>query len=483
MFGKLTTRHGSAATRKVIIEKARTPAATGTLAGSEAMQTIVKVHSKTEIVNPDPVFRSKVRQQLTTQNPAYAEAVKHGRWTGNIAESLQFYSEIPGSILVPRGWTRHALKILSKQGCDFIVEDHRLYLEELSLAFNGGLRPYQAKAVSEVLTRESGVLEAATGAGKTVIALAVIAERKQPAIILVHTKELLNQWVERIKSFLDIKPGMVGAGKMNIQPVTVAMVQSARKHLSKLSGRFGHLVVDECHRTPSTTFQEVVNAFDCRFLLGLSATAYRRDGLSRLIFLTLGDRIHKVDPAELQAAGAVLAPEIITRENGFTYFYNDDYQAMISELVTDSARNGLIAKDIEENINQGVALVVSDRVDHLYTLAGMVQVDGIEILTGSTSANERTRIVKDLNDGKVRVLFATVQLLGEGFDCYGLTGLYLTTPIRYHGRIIQVAGRILRPAPGKQALIYDYQDTKQPLLKTQARTRHRALAEMAGAYA
>jgi superfamily II DNA or RNA helicase len=71
-------------------------------------------------------------------------------------------------------------------------------------------------------------------------------------------------------------------------------------------GSFGHLVVDECHRTPSRTFTDAVTEFSTRFMLGLSATPWRRDGLSKLIFWHLGDVQHEIQKAELIQSGDVL---------------------------------------------------------------------------------------------------------------------------------------------------------------------------------
>jgi superfamily II DNA or RNA helicase len=324
------------------------------------------------------------------------------------------------------------------------------------------LRPYQQEAAAAVLGRDFGVLEAGTGSGKTVIALAVIAHRRQPTLILVHTKELLYQWAERIEEFLGCRAGLLGDGHHDLQPVTVAIVNSARRQLADLAGRFGQICVDECHRVPASLFTEVVKAFDCRYSLGLSATAFRRDGLTRLIYYYLGDRVHQVDREELQSAGAILRPEFVQRTTEFTYLYRGNYQELMTALANNEPRNRRIAADIaaEVRLGAGTVLVVSDRVAHCERLAALLAEEGIiaAVLTGQTPKEERSRCVAAIRRGEQGVLISTVQLIGEGFDCPDLYTLFLTTPIKFSGRVLQVVGRILRPAAGKQPKVFDYVD-------------------------
>ncbi len=103
----------------------------------------------------------------------------------------------------------------------------------------------------------------------------MIAARRQPALVIVHTKELLNQWIDRIETFLGIprsEIGVIGAGKKTIgERITVGIVNSVYSSAGEIREHIGHLIVDECHRTPSRTFTEAVSAFDCRYMLGLSA--------------------------------------------------------------------------------------------------------------------------------------------------------------------------------------------------------------------
>jgi superfamily II DNA or RNA helicase len=201
--------------------------------------------------------------------------------------------------------------------------------------------------------------------------------------------------------------------------------------------------------------------------------------LGRLIYLLTGDRVYQIDRAILERSGAIVRPELVTRKTDFEYFYNDDYAAMVTALTQDQARNRQIIMDAEASRNgAGTALIVSDRKDHLHNLAGMIGTGRAEVLTGDLPAKERQRIVEALNQGKIDFLLSTTSLISEGFDAAWLDRLFLACPIKFKGRLIQTVGRILRPSPGKQALIFDYQDMKQPVLRSQARARSKDFRKM-----
>lgn len=415
----------------------------------------------------------EIKAALTMRNPAYDSALQHGRMAWGIPSELSFFEESEDTLTIPRGFGPELARMLGR------VEwtDNRRVLPEISMTFAGTLRDYQQEAIAAVMQRNQGVLEASTGAGKTVMALAIIAARRQPCLILVHNVELLRQWRERIQQFLGIEAGRIGAGKCDIRPVTVGIINSTRRRLAELAPRFGHVVVDECHRCPSSMFTDCVKAFDARYLLGLSATPYRRDGLTRVIHIYLGPTQHRVDPARLRDIGAVLRPEIMTRETAFVFDgdASEDYQAMLTALVEDQARNELIADDVLDEIarGQGTALVVSDRVAHLEALSACLlrREEDIVLLTGATPKKQREAIVARLASGNVRVLGSTMQLIGEGFDAPGLSSLFLATPIKFSGRVLQVVGRVLRPKDGKIPRIYDYQDNRVGVLRASAKAR------------
>jgi superfamily II DNA or RNA helicase len=405
-----------------------------------------------------------LKEQLTIDNPKFKDARKYGRWIGKqLKPHLFFYEENMTGISFPRGFANQAISLCRRySGRQPRIVDQRRENSPVDLTFQGSLRPYQQEAVQRLLRRDFGVLEAGTGSGKTIIALAVVASRRQPTLILVHTRELLYQWGERIEQFLGCKAGLLGDGHYDLQPVTVAIVNTARKHLADLPTRFGQIYVDECHRVPASLFTEVVREFDCRYSLGLSATAFRRDGLTRLIYYFLGDQAHQIGRQELQTAGAVLHPEIIQQPTSFTYFYRGNYQELMTALTRNEMRNRQIVADVLNEVNRGAGtiLVVSDRIAHCDRLAALLIEQGIKVavLTGQTPGEERSRLVAAIHKGELSVLISTVQLIGEGFDCPGLSTLFLTTPIKFTGRVLQVVGRILRPAADKRPRVYDYID-------------------------
>ncbi len=431
-------------------------------------------------------LRDAICHDLEMENPQYLEASRLGRWTRGIPKVLRFHHRIGSDgLTVPRGYVRQAVDLCRLHRIAYRIEDRRRVAEPVDFRFSGQLKAFQKKAVADCLAKDFGVLNAPTGSGKTVMALAVIAARRQPALIVVHTRELQAQWIERIGRFLGLEPeriGQIGGGRVETgREITVAMVQTLYKHIDAAVPQTGFLVVDECHRCPSRTFTEAVTAFDSRYMLGLSATPWRRDKLSRLIFWHLGNIAHAIEHRHLVASGDVLDAEVIVRETEFLPYFDpvNEYSRMLSELTADDRRNRLIAADVaaEAARGQGTILVLSDRKRHCETIEALLRLKhGIaaEKLTGDMSAAQRRDLLDRLHRGEIRVLVATGQLIGEGFDCPELASLFLATPIRFSGRVLQYLGRVLRPAPGKQkARIFDYLDVKVDVLVAAARARQR----------
>ena len=441
------------------------------------------------IETPEPLVR-KIRDTFTIENPRWIDNDRMSRWNGETDHWLTFYKNHPGGLSIPRGTMGLILYFCKETGTQYQIIDQRRTLPEQNFTFTGILKGYQQSATADILIRDFGVLQAPTGSGKTVMALSLIAARRQPTMIIVHSKELMNQWTERIEQFLDIPKteiGIIGNGKKQIgNKITIGIVNSVYPIAEEISEHIGHLVIDECHRCPSRTFTEALASFDCRYMLGLSATPYRRDGLTKLIGWHLGRTI-AVNQSDLTENDIIQNVEVIVRETAFVTDFDasEEYSQMLSELTLDNSRNRLIVGDIikEASNGGGVCLVLSDRKEHCHALQDMLSKQGMnaDVLTGSVCNEERKTIVERLHTGKIKVLIATGQLIGEGFDCKGLSTLLMACPVKFSGRLIQYLGRVMRPAPGKdRARVYDYCDLRVGVLAASAKARQQVYRSIDG---
>ena len=419
-------------------------------------------------------------------NPKWLENQRMGRWNRGTKKILRYYRRFgKNGIRIPRGYARQLLLLLKREHIPYQLEDRRRAMPSVEFSFTGTLKSFQSAAVADMVKKDFGTLSAPTGSGKTVMGLKLIAQRQQPTVVVVHTKDLAFQWIQRIEQFLDIpadQVGLFGAGKKRMgDRITVALVQTLYRCTHEIAPHTGLIVVDECHRAPSRTFTEAVTAFDSQYMLGLSATPWRRDNLSKLIFWYLGDVYHEVDQAKLEQRGHILKADVVVRQTQFEPYFDPvhDYARMLSELTGDDARNRLIVSDVQKEVQsaKGVCLVLSDRKKHCETLQAMLRFKYnlfCELLTGDLNDEARKSVLARLNQGQVKVLIATGQLIGEGFDCPDLSTLFMTTPIRFSGRVMQYLGRILRPARGKsRARVYDYVDVRVAPLVAAAKARQR----------
>ena len=433
---------------------------------------------------PEPIKAELIRK-LTIPNPKYLENARMGRWNRNVPKMLRFFQRYKETLWIPRGYLRQLIIMCRQYRISYQMEDHRRKLPPVNFSFQGELKSFQKRAVEKMLAKDFGTLNSPTGSGKTVMGLYMIAQRLQPALVIVHTKDLAYQWIEQINHFLGIPEpqiGLIGSGKKQIgDAITVALVQSLYRCADVVSKRVGHIIVDECHRTPSRTFTDAVTEFDTIYMLGLSATPFRRDNLSKLIFWHLGDVHHSVDKSHLIEEGHILEAEIILRETDFEPYHDpvNSYSKMLLELTMNDERNHLIAADVVKEIQreEGVCLVLSDRKRHCETLLSLLRykhhIDA-DLLTGDLSNEQRQNVLQRVKSGAVPVVIATGQLVGEGFDCPNLTSLFLATPIRFSGRVLQYLGRVLRPAADKNsARVYDYVDVRVGVLKSAAKHRQK----------
>ena len=203
-----------------------------------------------------------------------------------------------------------------------VIRDERFSGHPLHATFQGELRPEQKLAAEAMLKHDTGVLAATTAFGKTVVAAWLIAQRGVNTLVLVHRRQLLDQWVERLATFLDLPAksiGRIGGGrKKPTGLLDVAVIQSlVRKDVvNDCVAEYGQVIVDECHHLSAHSFEQVVRRAKARFVLGLSATVTRKDGHHPIIFMQCGPVRHRVD-AKAQAAARPFEHTVIVRPTTF----------------------------------------------------------------------------------------------------------------------------------------------------------------------
>ena len=218
------------------------------------------------------------------QNPQFYSAQGMRLPTYGIPRVIGCAELLSHHVALPRGCRDQVEALLSSLGVDLRPRDERNRGRPLATTFEGELTQEQDAAADAMLRHDTGVLAATTAFGKTVVAASLIAARGTNTIVLVHRRQLLDQWRARLASFLDLPAeqiGQIGGGKRRPTGVVdVAVIQSlVRKgEVDDLVADYGHLVVDECHHLSAVSFEAVARRCKARYVLGLSATVARRDG-------------------------------------------------------------------------------------------------------------------------------------------------------------------------------------------------------------
>ena len=390
--------------------------------------------------------------------------------------------DFPLHIGLPRGCLERIQTLLADLKIQPILKDERISGTTLETTFNGVLRSEQAAAVDAMAKFETGVLAATPAFGKTVIAAKLIALRGVNTLVLVHRQQLMEQWVERLASFLDLPRkaiGRIGGGykKANGQ-LDVALIQSmVRKGIvNDQVGDYGHFIVDECHHLPAASFEQVARRSKAKYVLGLSATVTRKDGHHPIITMQCGPVRYRVD-ARKQAKARPFNHCVVVQPTAFRASGVDEqdprlhFSKLVDHIVTDEARNRLVCEDVVKALKAGRSpLVLTERTDHLSSLVQRLASACEHLIVlqggmGKQKLNETLTALGAIPDDAERLLLATGKYIGEGFDDARLDTLFLTLPVSWRGTIAQYAGRLHRLYNGKHEVrIYDYADLNEPML-------------------
>ena len=390
---------------------------------------------------------------------------------------------------LPRGCLEEALDLLRSHGVEIDVDDLRERGVQLEYGFLGTLRDTQQTAFDALSQHDFGVLAATTAFGKTVVAAALIAHRRTNSLVLVHRKELLKQWVERLRQFLSVNIddiGTIGGGRSKpTGRIDVALIQSLvrKAEVSDQIAGYGHLIVDECHHLSASSFELVARRSKAHYVLGLSATVTRKDGHHPIIFMQCGPVRHRVDPKS-QALLRGFHHKALIRDTVFRLPPELEgspmsMPAIYSALGRDEARNSVIFDDVLTALEAGrCPLILTERRDHLETLRLRFAkfTRNLVVLHGGLAAKELRTAQAGLQTGgnAERLVLATGRYLGEGFDDSRLDTLFLVMPISWTGTLAQYVGRLHREHDGKrEVIVYDYVDRAVPVLARMAAKREK----------
>ena len=427
-------------------------------------------------------LRNRLLRLAAFQNPEFYRAQAMRLPTFGKPRVISCAEEHPLHIGLPRGCLDEIQDLLGSLGIECIVRDERHPGVPLGVTFQGALRSRQAVAAEALAGHDQGVLAATTAFGKTVVAAWLIARRGVSTLVLVHRQQLLEQWVERLASFLGLPSkaiGRIGGGRNKPNgTLDVALIQSLVRAgvVDDRVGDYGHLVVDECHHLPASSFEQLVRRAKARYVLGLSATVTRKDGHHPIVFMQCGPVRHLVSARE-QAAERPFTHNVWVRPTAFLppgagdadlrVQFHDLYEA----LIADDRRNRLIVDDVAAAVREGRSpVVLTERTGHLEQLAERLSpiVRHLVVLRGGMGRRQLqdalARLVA-IPESEERVVLATGGYLGEGFDDARLDTLFLTLPVSWRGTIAQYAGRLHRLHDSKREVrIYDYADLNVPML-------------------
>jgi superfamily II DNA or RNA helicase len=429
-----------------------------------------------------PALQNRLIRLAAFQNPEFYKAQAMRLPTFNKPRIINCCEDFPQHIGLPRGCLDDVIKLLQSLKIETTIIDERFSGALIDLHFQGTLRPEQALAVNAMLKYDTGVLSATTAFGKTVVAAYLIATRRVNTLVLVHRRQLLDQWIARLSGFLGLEPraiGRIGGGtRKPLGIVDVAIIQSLSKKgvVDDIVGNYGHLIVDECHHISARSFEIVARQCKAKYVTGLSATVTRKDGHHPIIFMQCGPIRYSVDDRR-QAATRPFTHKVIVRKTKFAL--SDKLKTetpplihqLYSALMHDESRNRMIVEDVLAAVGANRSpVVLTERTEHLALLAdrlcGLIR--NVVVMKGGMGQKQRRLLAEKLlsiSDDEQRVIIATGRYLGEGFDDARLDTLFLTLPVSWRGTLTQYAGRLHRLHDmKKEVVIYDYADLEVPML-------------------
>lgn len=442
-----------------------------------------------DTLNLMPRIQNQIRSLAAFDNPEFYKNKRLGYSNYYNFSAVYLGKDIDGYIQIPRGLRERIIEECNKAGIITDISDQREKGHPIRVSFKGDLRTQQELAAEKMLTYSDGVLSAATAFGKTVVCSYLIAERKVNTLILLQSKDLVNQWVDELNKFLEIKEeppeyetktgrkkkrnsviGILHGSKNTLTGIVdVAMVGSmySKGKSNELIHSYGMVIMDECHHAASNTSMDLLQKINAKYVYGVSATPKRGDSLDKIIYMLLGPLRHRfsaLERAQEQGIGHYFIPRYTRVVD--TVDSKDDINKAYSLISNSKVRNEMIVDDVKSSIARNQTPVILTRFkEHAKLLYDALknEADHVFLLYGNNSDKENADIrvrLKQVPKNESLILVATGQKIGEGFDFPRLDVLMLAAPVSFEGRLEQYVGRLNRDYEGKQAVyVYDYIDS------------------------
>lgn len=431
---------------------------------------------------------NQIKRLAAFQNPEFYKKQSMRFSTALTPRVICCAEDIQNYLTIPRGCLEDLKELLEVNKISLNIQDKRFDGNKVDFNFCGELTDEQDKACKRILEHENGIFVAPPGIGKTVVGISLIASRGINTLVLVHRKPLLEQWRTQIASFLalPIKDiGQIGGGRdraTNI--IDVAMLQSLDKEggIDSRIKNYGQIIVDECHHISAFSFERVMMEASAKYIIGLTATPYRRDGHQPIITMQCGPVRYKIT-SQKNSTESLLRYRLITRTTNFLCPWSDEDKIhnLWPQLIADEERNQMIFNDILNALEEKRSpIILTERKEHLETLKQKLQnfVKNIIVLHGGMKTTVRKEMIAklaEIPDTEERLIIATGQYIGEGFDDPRLDTLFLAMPFSFKGKMVQYAGRLHRQYRGKTEIrVYDYVDANIPVLLRMHKRRLRA---------
>lgn len=444
------------------------------------LPTEVTIELNHGIQIPKTLLPSRIVNELqklgTFGNPEYFKAQAKRFSTHRIPRIIDCTKINDNMLILPRGLIEKVEEVFFKFKITLKIINNQFVGESINAKFYGQLTTQQADAVTSMVKYDNGIIAADTGFGKTVTAAALISRNKTNTLIIVHRTQLVEQWKERLSTFLNIpvkEIGQIGGGKNKPSyNIDISTIQSLNHNglIKSDIHHYGQIIVDECHHISAVSFEKVLKSVRAKKVFGLTATPIRKDGMHPIIFMQCGPIRYKTNNRQ-QANIRPFKQTLVKRETSVKT-NETDIQAIYSLLSTNKERNDMIFNDVLQALEEKRSpIVLTERLDHVNELHELFKgfAKNIITLSGAMKKKERHQQIEklmNLPDSEERLLIATGKFIGEGFDDSRLDTLFLTMPISWKGTLQQYVGRLHRDHRDKDEVkVFDYVDSNVDVLQ------------------